>query len=347
MNTNRKGSNARRLAACSARALALLILMTAGCEIGEPTGAPFEDIPPRIVGGQPTHYAQFQGAVGLVIGGRSGAAQLCTGTLIDPELVLTAAHCVYLPQRGVDVLDTPHDVEIAGGSDILGLTKVSYSRAEEIIVHDRWNGIMEWGNIDLALILLEDPITDIEPYPIRKQTPSEGDEGMVVGYGMIDIEDVSSAGLHRMGESRVLQLEPPLMEIGNPAGTCQGDSGGPFFVETGGTWQLAGVVSFGTERECHFDEDTWTTVLSFEAGWLDENARALLGHALVNPDTSSASDLDSEAPTDSDQLDTTQSPRTDDDAAGGVESCQCSALGQARSLHLNASIIAAAALLLH
>lgn len=297
MNRQRKGSYPRRPAKRRPWLCAFFLFAAIACEIPPQAEGPMGDTPQRIVGGEQTHYALFKGAVGLLIDWGGGSAQLCTGTLIDPELVLTAAHCVYLPEQGVDVRNAPQKIEIAGGSDLLGMTKVSYTRGKKIVIHSEWDGKMEWGKIDLALILLEDPITEIAHYGIRETAPAEGDEGMLVGYGMIGIDDIPSAGLHRMGSSRVLELSPPLMEIGNPAGTCQGDSGGPFFVKNKDTWQLAGVVSFGTERECMPNRDTWATVLSSQKQWIEDNTEVLVGRGLFDPDGSGDSsdrDVDSE-----------------------------------------------------
>lgn len=297
MNRQRKRTSPRRPPKRRQSLCALFVFATVACEVPPQPEVPMGDTPQRIVGGEQTHYALFKGAVGLLIDWGGGSAQLCTGTLIDPELVLTAAHCVYLPDQGVDVRNAPQKVEIAGGSDLLGMTKVSYTRGKKIVIHNGWDGKVEWGKIDLALILLEAPITQIAHYGIRETAPAEGDEGMLVGYGMVDIDDIPSAGLHRMGSSRILGVEPPLMEIGNPAGTCQGDSGGPFFVKAKDTWQLAGVVSFGTERECLPNRDTWATVLSSQKQWIEDNAEVLIGRGLFDPDgsrDSSDPDLDSE-----------------------------------------------------
>ncbi len=248
------------------------------------------ELQPFIVNGQETGDSLYQGVVGLILNTSQGQA-ICTSTLIDPEVLLTAGHCVYLKENGVlvyDAVSNPSSVQIYGGSSIMGWSATKLANASQVVKHSTWTGdINTWGeNTDLALIKLDRKITSIDFYGIRNN-PEEsiGEQGIIVGYGITSTNAYDS-GTRRWGYASVLQKgtlmgKPNLLEIGDPSGTCQGDSGGPFFTTQNGQLVVSGVTSFGGQY-CYADHggyDTW--VLKYRS-WIESIVQQFTGHGLLS-----------------------------------------------------------------
>jgi len=256
---------------------ALLMALGSGCEDGddemsldllrgESTG--FNGI----IGGSPTNYASWQGAIGIRVG-----YSICSGTLIDPEVVMTAGHCVYL--GNTNAVANPGILTIVGGAK-MGIT---YSKGAEVIKHPNWNGdINEANNVDLSLIRLQNPITTVENYCVRESPAAkDGAKGVIVGYGA-STAGGGGAGTHRAGNTEILAQTSRIMELGDPAGTCQGDSGGPFFTrQTGkGSWALTAVTSFGIEQTCSPTGGGYSVNVLTYRDWINSSMIALTGHGL-------------------------------------------------------------------
>ncbi|MBV1867235.1 MAG: trypsin-like serine protease [Marinosulfonomonas sp.] len=120
-------------------------------------------------------------AVGrLNMGGRS----FCTGALIAPDLVLTAAHCLYNPQNG-ELVQAAEIEFLAGWRN--GRANAS-SRIKRAIPHpdfkfaqgERFTRVAN----DLALLRLGRPIrkSSVKPFETAKR-PAKGAQVGVVSYG--------------------------------------------------------------------------------------------------------------------------------------------------------------------
>ena len=179
----------------------------------------------------------------VMIAGSRG--NLCTGTALARDLVLTAAHCVapaanyiVLPAKGAAPLAT-----------------------KAISVHPRYDAKSYAANratADVALIKLASAVPgDIAPAAIdRSDAPvSVGDRFVVFGFGAIHPGSEEGIGVPRTatlvatGQPGTLQIRlfDPATKGDRPGlGACTGDSGGPAFRDDDGRLVVIGVVSWST-----------------------------------------------------------------------------------------------------
>ena len=130
-----------------------------------------------IVGGQPTNYEIFKGVIFISV---DICGSGCTGTMIDPEVVLTAGHCVYDPGRGCNVLNNPGEIRVLGGADAVSNdTVIEYTVGSRVEKHPTWQGNTEPPDVrDLAMIKVKRKLTELEYYGVRKSSaPAEGSTG--------------------------------------------------------------------------------------------------------------------------------------------------------------------------
>ena len=197
-----------------------------------------------IVGGDETSGWPAVGAY-MVDGGNGG---MCTATLVRPDVMLTAAHCVDS--------STMWDAVVFAESIYDANNHNTYDVADAIAHPTYYYSDTQIHN-DMAVLLMEDEVEDIDVIPVNTVEMTDdwiGDILHYVGFGSNTTYGGPGGGQKRETDIEINDVyEDSVVHYSYGTNTCSGDSGGPAFVAFDDHWYVAGVVSYGFATEAGQD----------------------------------------------------------------------------------------------
>ncbi len=241
----------------------LLLTFSFGCgdtPAIDVSAVPFKGQP--IFGGSLPDDDRYDAVVGMYITLRNGTF-ICSGTLIAPRVVLSAAHCVVSGRGRRMTVAAPSDITVFLGP-ALGDSPEAVS---EVLVHPGYDP-RALGVNDLSLLRLVDDaaVPPIDTLPASMANlETVGTPVIFAGYGLTEDGDIGTK-LWVGGELSDVTSTGLRNEQDDLTGTCGGDSGGPLIYDFGGTWYVGGTTSWGDSACTDYG---WSMRVSAFESWID------------------------------------------------------------------------------
>jgi secreted trypsin-like serine protease len=251
--------------ACAVLAVTIAVTSSAGAASGMPD-APPQRAHAAIIGGQPAQPGTFPW-MAYVLDFKGDSAEQCSGTVVAPNLVLTAGHCAEDVQSGAVNEAAGYQVTTGNVDWAAPQAERQVSGVSRVIVCGCFDRDTTVG--DVALLQLSTPTS--APAIALAARPPAGTAALLAGWGETHVGQATP--VERLQWANTLVQSPQSCEreatpfnpqgeictIDAPArqtGACFGDSGGPLLVSEPSA--IGGMVQIGVASHV-YDECTTTS----------------------------------------------------------------------------------------
>ena len=158
----------------------------------------------------------------------------CTGAVVAPHVVLTAAHCTRPTLQGATV--------VFGASAATPTASVAVTKA---IAHPSFDPATLADDVAILVLASAAPTTPLATARAAPAASFVGSQVAIVGYGETS-GGAGDTGTKRRGTALVSNLGPETFDVvPDPSQPCEGDSGGPAIAQAAGVDIVVGVTSHG------------------------------------------------------------------------------------------------------
>ncbi|NP_080695.1 chymotrypsin-like elastase family member 3B precursor [Mus musculus] len=256
----------------------LLVALASGC--GQPSHNPSS----RVVNGEEAVPHSWPWQVSLQYEKDGSFHHTCGGSLITPDWVLTAGHCIST-SRTYQVVLGEHERGVEEGQE-----QVIPINAGDLFVHPKWNSMCVSCGNDIALVKLSrsaqlGDAVQLACLPPAGEILPNGAPCYISGWGrlstngplpdklqqallpVVDYEHCSRWNWWGLSVKTTMVCAGGDIQSG-----CNGDSGGPLNCPAdNGTWQVHGVTSFVSSLGCNtLRKPTVFTRVSAFIDWIEE-----------------------------------------------------------------------------
>eukprot|EP00094_Tigriopus_californicus_P011000 TCALIF_10611-PA protein Name:"Similar to Chymotrypsin BI (Litopenaeus vannamei)" AED:0.23 eAED:0.23 QI:0/0/0/0.6/1/1/5/0/268 len=229
----------------------------------------------KIVGGQEATPHSHPFIVNLIL----DLFYFCGGSLIAPNVVLTAAHCT----------DGVNSVKVTAGAHKLSANEPSQQVQTSTNIITNADFSLDLVDNDVALIILDEPFEInefVSTIALSEAEPAVGEMVQATGWGktrdgilattsdiLMDVtipvgDDADAESVYGPDLDYTTKI---CIDTTGGLGTCQGDSGGPLFVNDGADAAIVGITSFGSSIGCESGlPSCFTSVPSYNE-WIQDN----------------------------------------------------------------------------
>lgn len=180
----------------------------------------------------------------FIIAKKGSATGYCSGVVVSPHVVLTAAHCAAEDYRYSIFLGADHNDPAAKA------LAENFVQVVEHHPHPGWDTAA--GDVDDVGVLITSSPIPRAAVPLNRRPLLASDVGReirIVGHGQTSGDD-KRVGRRNMGVTKIAAFDAGSLELAGIPNICLFDSGGPTFLRRDGVDVVAGIHAVVESAAC-------------------------------------------------------------------------------------------------